>query len=169
MGTNQALRDTNMRQPEKWFTAGLQRSLYSSASCYSLASRSIALKAMAALQTLSSPGARAASLPCHELQGQLIKSSLLGLLCLIQAHSAISAGTSANAASIWAKSDSCWFFGCWFWFFLQYLSLLLLPNGCCLSKRGNVQTVKGMMCCEDSKSGVVKQGEIMQPCLDKNI
>lgn len=56
-----------------------------------------------------------------------------------------------------------------FHFFFQYLSPLLLPNGCCLSKRGNVQTVKGMMCCEDSKSGAVKQGEIMQPCLDKSI
>lgn len=82
-------------------------------------------------------------------------------LCLIQAHSAISSGTSANVATVCVKSSSCCFFGCCFGFFFQYLSPPFPTEGCCLSKRGNVQIAKEMMCFEHSRSGVVKQGAIV--------
>lgn len=66
---------------------------------------------------------------------------------------------------VWVKSNSCCFFGCWFGVFPAFVSSP--PNGCCLSMSGEVQTMKEVMCCEDSKSGM-KQAVIMQPCLDKS-
>lgn len=103
--------------------------------CYRLPSQHTAPRATTALQTLSSPGACVMSLPCHERQGQVVKSILIGLLCVIQAHSAISSGTSANAASVCAKSSSCCFFGCCFGFFFS-ICLLPFPQRDAVSSRG---------------------------------
>lgn len=105
---------------------------------------------------------KSASLACHEWQDKVTKSILLGPLCLFQAYSArdfckcyCSLGKIKQLLFLWLLVLGC---------FSEFVSSP--PNERCLSERGNVQTMKEIMCCKDSKSGV-KQGVILQPCLDK--
>lgn len=126
--------------------------------CYRFPSQYTALRATTALQTLSSP--------CYVLA--LSWTARPGG----EVHSHWTALSDSSSLSHFFR-DFCKCCHClckikqllflWllFWGFFQYLSPPFPTEGCCLSKRGNIQIAKEMMCFEHSRSGVVKQGAIV--------
>lgn len=76
-------------------------------------------------------------------------------------------GLLQNAASVWAKSDSCCFSGCWFWFFSN-ICLLPSPHMDAVSRREAMFRQHKGWCAVKTAKVEPWSREIIQPCLDKS-